>query len=107
MEAATVAANRANQKTTVPTTRLVINGVHGFVRNRHLKQERTVEIDVLRFLEAKGYVDVDMDSRSAIKPALRSVQRFLERHGYQRGRRKSGLTYHLSEKNTLARDTYV
>ncbi|RHY18959.1 hypothetical protein DYB32_010304 [Aphanomyces invadans] len=42
-----------------------------------------------------------------MKSAVRAVQRFLKRNGYRRGRRPGSSTYHLSQPNALARDTYV
>ncbi|ETV99661.1 hypothetical protein H310_07729 [Aphanomyces invadans] len=39
--------------------------------------------------------------------ALRAVQRFLQRLGYKRGKKKGCMSYHLSTKNALLCDEYV
>ncbi|ETV89822.1 hypothetical protein H310_15341 [Aphanomyces invadans] len=53
-------------------------------------------------------VDVDMLDKKDLKRNLRTVQRYLKRLGYKRGSRRQGVsTYHLSQKNVLARDLYI
>ena len=78
-----------------------------FVRERRQIQQRTVAKDVMSFLHDCGYITVDRSCKKDIDAGLRSVQRFLIRIGFERGRKKGMKSLKLTAENKLKRDQYV
>ena len=99
--------NSRRKSTRVPMAHGVIVAVQKFVRERRITRTRTVAKDVMQFLNQKGYITVNDGSRKDEESALRSVQRFLERTGYKRGKKKGMKSYRLQEENVRKRDAYV
>ncbi|RHY15598.1 hypothetical protein DYB36_005030 [Aphanomyces astaci] len=52
-------------------------------------------------------MEVDLNKKAQTLAAVRSVQRFLKRQGYRRGKMAGSSSYNLSKSNVLARDSYV
>ncbi|RHY54856.1 hypothetical protein DYB28_008742 [Aphanomyces astaci] len=81
--------------------------VQAFVRGRRATRTRTTAVDVVVFLREICVLDFDLEDKKVYSLHLRSVQRFLKYQGYERGNKKGLSSYHLSKKNTVARDLYV
>jgi len=61
----------------------------------------------MALLEERGFMAVDRSSTGSLQSALRSVQRFLQRKGFERGKKKGAMNYHLREEYKRKRDEYV
>ncbi|OQR96097.1 hypothetical protein ACHHYP_20848 [Achlya hypogyna] len=85
---ATVAGNRTNHATRVPTTKTVRDIVQSFVRGHRQTRSRVVAKDVLALLQHHGHVTVNSSDQKAMATCLRSVQNYLSRGGFKCGVRK-------------------
>ncbi|ETV76547.1 hypothetical protein H257_09549 [Aphanomyces astaci] len=100
-------SNTTTHSTTVPRTKQVVSMVQAFVRGRRATRTRTTAVDIVIFLREICVLDFDLEDKKVYSLHLRSVQRFLKYQGYERGNKKGLSSYHLSKKNTVARDLYV
>ena len=107
LSVANPAGNYRLKSTRVPRARGVAKMVQAFVRQRRQIRQRTVAKDVMDFLDGCGFISVDRICKNDISSALRSVQRFLCRVGYKRGKKKGMKHYKLRAESILKRDTYV
>jgi transposase len=99
--------NRNSKWTFVPETRKVLRTLQQFMRERREIRERTVAKDILDCLVKNKFVCIRDGDLKAKKSALRSVQRYIVRKGFKRGRKKGCQHYRLKSENLLARDEYV
>ena len=104
---AKTAGNYRLKSTRVPRSRLVTSLLQHFVRERRQIRQRTVAKDVVDYLDGCGYITVDREKKKDVNAALRSVQRYLQRLGYKRGKKKGMQNYRLREENIRKRDEYV
>ena len=95
------------KNTRVPRARGVASMVQSFLRSRREIRQRTVAKDVMDFLHGCGFITVDRTNKKDVNAALRSVQRFITRLGYQRGKKKGMKNYKLRAENIEKRDQYV
>ena len=104
------AGNRNVKYTRIPKTQAVVHGVRDFVRGRRTKRERVTARQVLDWFVEQGYLAVPKDSKGKYekKPfenAYRATRRWIEAHGYERGKRTGNLV--PSEKNLLMKQHYL
>ena len=59
------------------------------------------------FLGGCGFITVNQENKKDVKSVLRSVQRYLYRLGYKRGKENSMYKYNLREDNIQKCDEYV
>ena len=104
---ANTASNTSKRPTIVPDLKKVTVKVQEYVRNSRKDRCRVVAKGVMDFLEQEGIISVDRSSSKTISSTLRSVQRFLKRKGYKRGKKKGCTSYALREVNQHKRDVYV
>ena len=107
LSVANVRGNYRLKSTRVPRARAVATMVQHFVRERRQTRQRTVAKDIMDFLDGVGFITVDHESKKDVNAALRSVQRYLLRLGYKRGKKKGMQNYKLREENVRKRDEYV
>ncbi len=77
--------NQNKTKQRIVCTEKCINDVNEFIRIQKCEGRRVVSRHVLNFLESKNYIFFNREDEKSYHSALRSVQRFLKRIGYQRG----------------------
>ena len=88
-------------------THYVVNSVQAFICDRHITRTWTVAKDVADFLEQSNYIEIDPQCKKSINKALSSVQRFLLKIGYKRGKKKGMMCYCLKAENLHKRDIYA
>lgn len=99
-----------NAKTSrLPNTKQVEIDIREFVRERRQSRQRTTAVQVLDFCQTKGYITIEQGEDGPLqkdyKAALRSVQRWLRKHDYRRGRRSGNVL--PKEHVQVARDLYL
>ncbi|KAF0710983.1 hypothetical protein As57867_005412, partial [Aphanomyces stellatus] len=99
-------SNTTNHKSRVPDTRAVRALVRRFIRDRSVTRTRTVAKDVLAMLVDEKVLSVNESNTKDYSACLRSVQAFLLKQGYGRGKRGK-TTYRMSKAHELPRDNYV
>ena len=90
--------NFTQKQMRIPMTKFVNNAVQEFVRSKREKWDRVVAHHVRDFLKDIGILDFDVASNNSKEAALRATQRYLERSGYKRGKKKGTKYYKLTEK---------
>ena len=103
----TLPGNYSKKSSRVPVVNSVVCAVQAFVRDRRINRTRTVAKDVLDFLVELGYMEVNRDDRKSDNAGLRSVQRFLRKQGYKRGKKKGMMCYRMKQHNIQKRDEYT
>ncbi|OQR83192.1 hypothetical protein ACHHYP_20757 [Achlya hypogyna] len=99
-------SNKAPRPANVPNAKAVPTSVQTFVRERRSKRQRTVARDVMSFLRSLDVIRYGDSCTTSVNAASRGVQRFLDRHGYRRGKKASS-AIRLSTTNAVARAQYV
>jgi len=102
LSVANAAGNYRLKSTRIPRALGVVNKVQAFMRARRQIRQRTVAKDVMEFLDGCGCISVDRMSKKDISAALRSVQRFLCRLCYRRGKKKGMKHNNLRSENNLS-----
>jgi hypothetical protein len=102
-----VAGNCISHHTRIKETLDTASAVQRFVREQRVTRTRTVAKDVREFLYDSKLLSYDKDSPKSCNAALRTVQRYLSKLGYKRGKKKGKVAYRLALHNRLARDQYV
>jgi hypothetical protein len=82
--------NCISKPTRIPRTRSVLTAVREFVRDRRSRRERVTGKQVLEFMVEKEIIIIPRDrmgffERKAYATAVRAVNLWLEKNGYQRG----------------------
>ena len=81
--------NHTRKPKYVPDTRKVLSTLQKFMRQRREKRQRTVAKDILDCLVDNELVPgFDRTNRQRRRAALRAVQRYCRRKGFQRGKKK-------------------
>ncbi|RHY50549.1 hypothetical protein DYB30_010735 [Aphanomyces astaci] len=99
-------SNTTTHGSRVPYTRAVRTLVRTFIRDRGVTRTRTVAKDVLSLLLDNNIVAVASGSPKDYASCLRSVQAFLAKEVYARGKRSVPTEYRMSKAQD-ARDAYV
>lgn len=102
--------NRSCKQWRIPNSQLIYHDVRDFVRLKRSKFECVTSKEVLEFLISKQYLNVTQDSngcldKTALSTARRSVQRWLLKNGFSRGKKSKNLL--LSNKITAWRNKYL
>lgn len=102
--------NRSAKETRIPDTRAVQIRVREFVRGKRAKRERVTARQVLDFLAVADLIVVETNEEGVMDPkafqaAIRSVQRWLQKNSYNRGRRTGNLV--MKESVILHKHRYL
>lgn len=102
--------NKSQKETRISDTKALQISVREFVRAKRSKRERVTGRQVLDFLLAKGEIEIPSDEEGNTLPkdfnaAYRSVHRWLQRNGYNRGRRTGNLV--MKESVILHKHRYL
>lgn len=94
----------------VPNSREVFCEVRNFITEKRAKRAKVCSPEVFSFLVDKGYITVSKDTygvykHSDYKAALKTVQRYLNRKGFLRGKRQC--IVHMNPKHIAWRNSYI
>lgn len=88
----------------------MVHAVRDFARKKRANREQVTSKDVLKFLIAEGHVSINgqvfgRPSTREFASALRVVQRFLCRNGFQRGSKTGAVRF--NQQHVAARNEYL
>lgn len=81
-------ANRKGKPSRIIMTVYLEHSVREFIRQRSAIRERTVAKDIMHHLIQQNLLVVDVADSASAAAALRTVQRFVRKCGFKRGKRK-------------------
>lgn len=82
-------ANRNKKEERIPRRRFVLHAVRDCIREARAEKKRIVARHIWDVMRQRGWLVVDDKDPKAVASSLRTVRRYLERRGFQRGENTS------------------
>ena len=83
------AAVAAEKNSRIRSHQDVVNSIREFVRAKHQDHRQVTAVDVTHHLVDTGELDADLSNKKQLDAAVRCTQRWLVKHGWQRGKKNA------------------